>query len=1054
MKKSRMLRLRITLVVASAILVLFSAILYFTSSILVNYIQDDSFEHYQMLADNTTERINTWFSNEAQIVESQKAAIEIKDDYDPASLTAYLTRIVEDYNEKNYIYDLYFVGTDNVMSSGYGYVPDPSIDFRERPWYIGALMSNDLYYSSPYKDSNLDKYVVTISTPVRNSKGELKGVLALDVFVDTLFDIVRSTSMPVNCYAFMLDSNLRIVTHPYEGFGYVDEHPRDIKDIPGDIYYNLYSALYGGGSDEIRVLKDYDGLDRSLFISKIDCCGWYVVAAIDSDVLYRPLFELAIIIVFALVFTLALGILMTSLGTRNLIRSVEDARKAADEANLTKSEFLASMSHEIRTPINAVIGMNEMILRENKDPDINDYASDIASASRNLTTIVNDILDFSKIESGKLEIVKGEFSIYPIVNDMINMSMSRLADKKLKLFFRIDPALPSGIIGDERRIKQIILNLMTNGIKYTNTGYVTLDIRFSKQDYGINLDISVKDSGIGITEENLNKLFNSFMRVDTMRNRSIEGTGLGLAITKSLVNSMGGFINVTSKYGVGSEFKVSLPLKVSDPEEQVTVKDPEAVKVLFVFALDKLDYVTRKEAKSILSDMASKLNVDYLIAEKTDELESMLKDSSFTHIFVEKNIYAENRSLFEDLPQKPNINVVLDRTDKSEFGEGIGIVHNPFHLYSLAGVLNNLSGISPVKHDVALSFTSPEAKILIVDDSKINLKVASGLLRPYGMQITTCTSGKEAVGIVKEHPEFTLIFMDHMMPEMDGEQTLKAIRELGRVDDDGYYRDVPVIALTANALADSRKKFLELGFDDFLPKPVDVALLDKILRKHIPSSMIIEGSDRTVLDPGHVGSDTDLFVPEKGIGYMGGDNELYIDILREYVSDGKEMLRMINEYYEKSDYNNYVIKVHALKSTSLTIGAEPLSALLRTLETAGKDRNTDVIAELHGEFVSMYGSVLGAAGEYLLKCGAGLEDPEEASFIADVIPDEDRPFVRNVAGRLLEACENFDSDAAAAIYEEACAEGITGDYFKKIIALIDEFEYEKAEDLLKGMIGK
>ena len=1054
MKKSRMLRLRITLVVASAILVLFSIILYFTSSILVNYIRGDSFEHYQMLADNTTERINTWFSNEAQIVESQRAAIEIRDDYDTGSLTSYLKRIVEDYNEKNYIYDLYFVGTDNVMASGYGYVPDPSIDFRMRPWYVGALMSNDLYYSSPYKDSNLDRYVVTISSPVRNSKGELKGVLALDVFVDTLFDIVRDTSMPENCYAFMLDSNLRIVTHPYEGFGYVDEHPRDIKDIPGDIYYNLYSALFGGSKNDIRVSKDYDGADRSLFISRIDSCGWYVVAAIDSDVLYRPLFELALIIILALVFSLALGILTTSLGTRNVIKSVDDARKAADEANLTKSEFLASMSHEIRTPINAVIGMNEMILRENHDPDINDYAEDIASASRNLTTIVNDILDFSKIESGKLEIVKGEFSIYPIVNDMINMSMSRLADKKLKLFFRIDPNLPAGIIGDERRIKQIILNLMTNGIKYTNTGYVTLDIHFSKQEYGINLDFSVKDSGIGITEENLNKLFNSFMRVDTMRNRSIEGTGLGLAICKSLVNSMGGFINVTSKYGVGSEFKVSLPLKVSDPEAQVTVNDPGKVKVLYVFDLEKLDYVTRKEAKSILSDMSSKLKVEYMIAEDTGAVGELLKDGSFTHIFVEKNIFDRCRSLFEEISKKATLNVVLDRNDKTEFGDAVGVVHKPFQLYTLAGVLNNLSGISPVKHDVALSFTSPESKILIVDDSMINLKVASGLLRPYEMQITTCTSGKEAVEIVKNRPEFTLIFMDHMMPEMDGEQTLKAIRGLGRVDDDGYFRDVPVIALTANALADSRKKFLELGFDDFLPKPVDVALLDKILRKHIPSSMIIEGSARTVVDAGHVGSDTDLFVPEKGIRYMGGDNELYIDILKEYVSDGQEMLRMINEYYGNADYNNYVIKVHALKSTSLTIGAEPLSALLRTLEAAGRERNTDVIAELHGEFVSMYRSVLGEAGEYLVKCGAGLDDPEEAASAADGIPEEDKPFVRDVASRLLDACGNFDSDAAAAIYEEACAHGSTGDYFRKVIALIDRFEYEKAEDLLKGMLGK
>ena len=397
----------------------------------------------------------------------------------------------------------------------------------------------------------------------------------------------------------------------------------------------------------------------------------------------------------------------------------EENRLAAVQANQAKGDFLANMSHEIRTPMNAIIGMNEMVMREEISPRAAQYSQDIYNAGQTLLAIINDILDFSKIESGKMEIVPVTYDLGSLLNDVLNMVTKKVTDKGLELVADVSPDIPHQLYGDEIRIRQVILNIVNNAVKYTEKGTVTIKVQHQeRQDEGIDLLVSVADTGIGIREEDLNKLFSSFQRVDMSANRKIEGTGLGLAITKQLVEQMDGYIRVESTYGQGSTFSISLPQMVED--------------------------------SSPIGDFA-------------------------------------NRSA----------NQYADRKEEE------------------------------------IVFTAPDARILIVDDNKVNLVVAKGLIKGTKIQVDSALSGAEALEKIKTN-KYHVILLDHMMPVMDGMETLKKMKE----QEENASRDAAVIALTANAISGSRERYIEAGFEDYLSKPINAQRYKEMLCKYLPDDMI------------------------------------------------------------------------------------------------------------------------------------------------------------------------------------------------------------------------
>ena len=536
------------------------------------------------------------------------------------------------------------------------------------------------------------------------------------------------------------------------------------------------------------------------------------------------------------------------------VKFVEKAKNDAIAANVAKSQFLANMSHEIRTPLNGILGMDSILLEECKDDNLREYAENIQSAGQSLLSIINDILDISKIEAGKLEIMPVEYKPSSVINDCFNIAKVRAESKSLSLKIDVDPKLPSTLVGDDVRIRQIINNLLSNAVKYTKEGEVRLLVGYERfEGNQIVLIITVKDTGIGIREEDMDKLFNSFTRIEEKRNRSIEGTGLGLKLTQNLVHLMGGEIGVQSEYGKGSEFTAKIPQKVVDSKP---VGD------------------------------------------------------------------------FEKRYQQP-VNI-SERKEKT--------------------------------------IVAPDAHILVVDDVEINLKVIKGLLKKTHIQIDTAASGMECLQYVKNN-HYNIIFLDHMMPEMDGLETLQQMKIMS----DNLNKSTPVIMLTANATRGARQEYINAGFTDYLTKPVKEESLQAMLKKYLDVNLYSKpdadhskpdaqvnsnpvdsqsGKDRNVLQCLKEMPELDV---QTGLKYCM-DEEIYQEMLYEYIK--ADNVEAIDKLFAAQDWKNYITAVHALKSTSLTIGAVSLSESAKALEFAGKDEKIDYIEDNHKAVMEQYQSLL------------------------------------------------------------------------------------------------
>lgn len=572
--------------------------------------------------------------------------------------------------------------------------------------FQGALDARgEIFITDPYMAKNYNVYCVTLSKAIYDDNGELIGIACIDCYLDKLISILGE-SYEEDRYAFLADGEKNIINHPYPAYQMRMDHVQKASDLP-------YNEAFE--HNDIRLIKDYDGKYRACVVSKEEKTGFYVVVLEDGLQVYRRMFDAFLLYTFAMLIgsLLTVGILKSLANAHNIVtQRLMDAAEEARNASKAKSVFLANMSHEIRTPIHAVLGMGEMIMRESTEPQIKEYAMNIQKSGSMLLSIINSILDYSRLESGKMQLYTEEYNILEAVSELENMIAYRAREKGLGFTVDLDENLPVKLIGDQIRIRQINLNLLSNALKYTKSGMIRLEIKLLEQtEESIWVKVSVTDTGIGIKEEDMEKLFLSFERIEEDKNKNIEGSGLGISIVQKLLELMGTALEVESEYGKGSTFFYTLRQGLTGSE-------------------------TIGEFK---------------------------------------------------------------QRQKEEAGE------NKY---------------------IRILGSKLEGKILVVDDVPINVMILENLLKDTELEVDSAFSGETAIEKLKEN-RYDLIFLDHMMAEMDGIETLKRIKEEHLAD--GTY----CIVLTANAFPEARKTYLDAGFDDYLVKPMSGEDLYEIIRKYL-----------------------------------------------------------------------------------------------------------------------------------------------------------------------------------------------------------------------------
>ncbi len=621
---------------------------------------------------------------------------------------------------------------------------------------------------------------------------------------------------------------------------------------------------------------------------------------------------------------------------------LENAMIDARKASRARDVFLANMSHEIRTPINTMLGLNELILRESQDETIRGYALDIKQAGTVLLSLVSDILDFSKLQSGKMELAEGTYDISSLLNDLINSVSIPLRKKKLRLALDIASDVPYKLSGDEVHLRQIIGNLLSNAVKYTQTGTVTLHLAWEKQENdGLLLKIAVEDTGVGVKEKDIARIFETFNRLDMEASRNEEGTGLGLAVTNQLVSMMGGKLEVKSEFGKGSIFSFAIPQKIINP--------------------------------SPLGDFQ-------------------------------------------------------EQYDKS--------------------VRNSIS--------YREKFIAPLAKILVVDDNAMNLAVAQDLLRKTKLQIDVASSGGECLEMLKRK-EYHLICMDHMMPVMDGVQTLQAIRAM----EDNPSRNIPVIALTANAVVGAKEFYLNAGFEDYLSKPIEPDKLEDIMIQYLPKELVYLTDDEEISvesDDDESGLNeeklTDMGInAANGLKYMGGSRSLYEKVLRDFREILHEKEEQLKSMLSKEDVSGYAIIVHALKGNARNVGADELAEEAFELEKKSKAGKLEEVEVQSPILFSMMRTLGENLDRYLETEAADVSvEKEEEQTEKQQITEEIWKEKLQLLHRQL---DDFDTDGVTESIQELKKYQLTEEN-RKLLRLcekaVNDFAYDVAMEIVSSVL--
>ena len=625
-----------------------------------------------------------------------------------------------------------------------------------------------------------------------------------------------------------------------------------------------------------------------------------------------------------------------------IIRQLADMNRRADG-------FMANVSHELRTPINAVTGLSSIIMERDKGYSQSTEMLAINKAGHRLSEQVGDILDHTEIDNGKLVLSNDIYGIFTVINNVLENLREPAENNDLELVIDVDAAVPSKLSGDVRRITKILWHLTDNAYKFTRSGGIYIRITADMRSYGVNLNIEVSDTGVGIPAEDQHMIALGHYQADSGKAASAGGMGLGLAIVYGFAHAMGGFVTLSSVPGQGTSVRVTIPQAVVDQTPCLLVTDPEKLYVVVFLEPERFkEPVVRDYIEQMISHLVRGLHISIKRVGSLEDLKQLLTTTHPTHLFTAQHEYDEDRAYFKKISGESQVIVIADKGYTVEPDQGVTLLRKPFYGYPIAGILNDLNSdndIDPTGEVEEVSF--PGLSALVVDDDDMNLVVANGIFTGYGMNVVTATSGRESIQIY-ENRDFDIVFMDHMMPEMDGVEAVGHMARIKMLKN----RNTRFVALTANAVSGAREMFLGNGFDGFLAKPIETRALEQMLMNILPAAMIrTRHADKK--DTGGIGAPASDG-RELGIMRLMGDEKLYARLRDVFIREVQHNLRVFRSAYATGSMEPYIIRLRALRDGARTIGEETLARQARRLEIAIASRDDVSIRREHQELCAFY----------------------------------------------------------------------------------------------------